>query len=66
MTNAAAIKEIRKPGRVFAQVLVTEDVIWVQQNKAEIVWILSQRTASDPAPWSLERDENNDLNLNTA
>ena len=61
MTNAEAIQEIKKPGRVFAQVLVTEDVIWVQQNKTEIVWILSQRPASDPAPWQLDWDDNNDL-----
>lgn len=38
MTNRELLREIRKPGRVYVEVLIRGDVRWMQTVKAEIVW----------------------------
>lgn len=72
MTNRELLSEVRKPGRIYAEVLIRGGVRWVQQIKAEIVFLIERDVeAVGPdaeAVWDVcgERGEDGSLYLSPA
>lgn len=51
LTNADLIKMLRKPGKVFAPVLIPSDVMHVEVVKADIIHMLGHNPADEMAPF---------------
>jgi hypothetical protein len=51
LTNAEMIRELAKPGKVYAPVVTKNDVVHLAIEKAYLIDLLKQQEPDEPAWW---------------